>query len=157
MTGASCRSSGKKSSGRLARISNARASPFPFSRRTISSPRRKISTSLLLSRNSFGKRTARPEHPRCRHADISLGSAASHLAQEALERADLFLLPRKIVRDLLVEMRRAGVELVRGGVLADEVRDLVHLRHPAIGLGWHHRAAAVEPGEHLRLAAFELG
>src|SRR5579871_7057817 len=56
--GVSGRPSGKKSSGRLARISNARASPFPFSRNTISSPRRKISTSLLLRRNSFGSRTA---------------------------------------------------------------------------------------------------
>src|ERR1700719_4220640 len=56
--GVSCRPSGKKSSGRLARISNALANPFPFSRNTISSPRRKISTSLLFSRNSFGNRTA---------------------------------------------------------------------------------------------------
>src|SRR5258708_2867682 len=56
--GVSCRPSGKKSSGRLARISKARASPFPFSRNTISSPRRKISTSLPFSRNSFGSRTA---------------------------------------------------------------------------------------------------
>src|SRR6202040_292252 len=52
--GVSRRPSGKKSSGRLARISKARANPFPFSRNTISSPRRKISTSLPLSRNPFG-------------------------------------------------------------------------------------------------------
>src|ERR1700730_16576387 len=56
--GASWRPSGKKSAARLARISNALANPFPFSRNTISSPRRKISTSLLFSRNSFGNRTA---------------------------------------------------------------------------------------------------
>src|ERR1700738_1108593 len=56
--GASWRPSGKKSAGRLARISNARPNPFAFSRNTISSPRRKISTSVLFSRNSFGNRTA---------------------------------------------------------------------------------------------------
>src|SRR5438045_922631 len=32
--------------------------PLVFSRKTISSPRRKISTSLLFSRNAFGRRTA---------------------------------------------------------------------------------------------------
>src|ERR1700747_2750938 len=47
-----------KSSGSPASRSKARAR-FPlFSRSTSSSPRRKISTSLLLSRNCLGKRTA---------------------------------------------------------------------------------------------------
>ena len=47
--GMSRRSFGQTSSGRSARISNARANPFPFSRRTISSPRR---TSLHFNRTS---------------------------------------------------------------------------------------------------------
>src|SRR5208337_594340 len=47
-----------RSSGKPASRSNARTMVPSFSRRTISSPRRKISTSLLFSRNCFGSRTA---------------------------------------------------------------------------------------------------
>src|SRR6266568_1949166 len=47
-----------KSSGRPASNSNARTIVPLFSRSTISSPRRKISTSLLFSRNCFGNRNA---------------------------------------------------------------------------------------------------
>src|SRR5260370_3366539 len=47
-----------KSSGRPASKSNARTIVPLFSRSTISSPRRKISTSLLFSRNCFGSRNA---------------------------------------------------------------------------------------------------
>ena len=47
-----------RSSGKAASRWNARAMIPGFSRRTISSPRREISTSLLFRRNCFGKRTA---------------------------------------------------------------------------------------------------
>src|SRR5215469_2417865 len=47
-----------KSSGKPASRSKARTMVPSFSRRTISSPRRKISTSLLSRRNCFGNRTA---------------------------------------------------------------------------------------------------
>src|SRR6266849_5388971 len=47
-----------KSSGNAASRSNARAIVPLRSRRTISSPRREISTSLLFTRNAFGSRTA---------------------------------------------------------------------------------------------------
>src|ERR1700693_181224 len=47
-----------KSSGRSASRSNATTMVPSFSRKTISSPRRKISTSSLFNRNCFGSRTA---------------------------------------------------------------------------------------------------
>src|SRR5437016_1345182 len=47
-----------KSAGNAASRSNARAITPWRSRRTISSPRREISTSLLFTRNAFGSRTA---------------------------------------------------------------------------------------------------
>src|SRR6201987_2725048 len=47
-----------RSSGKLASRSNARTMVPFFSRSTISSPRRKISTSLLFNRNCLGSRTA---------------------------------------------------------------------------------------------------
>src|ERR1700722_5267851 len=46
------------SAGNSARKSRARTIPPAFSRNTISSPRRKISTSELLTRNFFGSLTA---------------------------------------------------------------------------------------------------
>src|SRR6266481_3732632 len=59
------RSARVKSAGNAASRSNARAIVPVRSLSTISSPRREISTSLLLTRNAFGKRTApRLEHLR---------------------------------------------------------------------------------------------
>src|SRR5438105_2160388 len=52
------RSPRSKSSGRFARISKTRSIGLCFSFRTSSSPRRKISSSLLFTRNSFGSLTA---------------------------------------------------------------------------------------------------
>src|SRR5271156_1805637 len=52
------RSATVRSFGKLASNSNARSIVPFFSRRTISSPRRKISTSSLFRRNCFGSRTA---------------------------------------------------------------------------------------------------
>ena len=51
-----------------------------------------------------------------------------------------------------------GVEhLLRRDVLADVVRDLLHLADEAIGLGVHRRDRALQPGQQRRLAALELG
>src|SRR5207253_11199807 len=49
---------GNMSAGNLASKSSTRTIPPAFSRNTISSPRRKISTSELLTRNFFGNLTA---------------------------------------------------------------------------------------------------
>src|ERR1700730_5361756 len=49
---------GNMSAGKLASSSKARFKVLLFSRSTISSPRRLISSSLLLTRNFFGNRTA---------------------------------------------------------------------------------------------------
>src|SRR5580693_5849856 len=49
---------GNMSAGNLASKSSTRTIPPAFSRNTISSPRRKISTSELLTRNFFGSLTA---------------------------------------------------------------------------------------------------
>src|SRR5690349_12636453 len=52
------RSTASTSMGRSARSQKARSKPLVFSRSTTSSPRRKISTSSLWKRNSFGNLTA---------------------------------------------------------------------------------------------------
>src|SRR5262249_24029772 len=54
------------------------------------------------------------------------------LVQECLERRHRGLVGREIVRDLLVEMRRADVKLVRRRIFSHEVGDLVHFRDPAV-------------------------
>src|SRR3954463_16245951 len=87
----------------------------------------------------------------------SSAPSSAALAHERFERGDLRLVAVEILRDLLVEMRGAGIELVCGGILTDEIGDLVHLRDPAIGLGRHEREVALEPRQHLRLAARQLG
>src|SRR4029077_18839934 len=87
----------------------------------------------------------------------SSATASGALAHERFERGDLRLVAFEILRDLLVEMRGAEIELVRGRILTDEIGDLVHLRDPAIGLGRHQREVALEPRQHLRLAALQLG
>src|SRR5262245_60831715 len=79
------------------------------------------------------------------------------LAQKRLQRGDLLPASLEVVRDLLVEMRRARIELVRRGVLADEIGDLVHFRDPAIGLRRHDRELPFQPTQHLRLARGEFG
>ena len=91
--------------------------------------------------------------PAHRHAALpTLRAPLRALVQERLERGDLLLVALEIARDLLVEMRGADIELVAGRILADEIGDLVHLGDPAIGLRRHERQAALEPGQHLRLA-----
>src|SRR3954462_12292797 len=75
----------------------------------------------------------------------SSAPASGALAHERFERGDLRLVAVEILRDLLIEMRGAGIELVRGRILTDEIGDLVHLRDPAIGLRRHEREVALEP------------
>src|SRR5215471_13700376 len=77
--------------------------------------------------------------------------------EERLERRHRGLVGREILRDLLVEMRGADVELVRRRIFSHEVGDLVHFRDPSVGLWRHLRQAALEPRQHLRLAALQLG
>src|ERR1700719_4182551 len=86
----------------------------------------------------------------------SVPSAPFLLAQECFERGHRFLVGCEVACDLLVEMRRPDIELVRGSILADKVGDLMHLRHPSIRLRRHLRQIALEPGQHLRLAAVKL-
>ena len=54
-------------------------------------------------------------------------------------------------------MGGAEIKLVGGRIACDEVCDLMHFGHPAIGFRRHQRQIALEPGQHLRLAALQLG
>src|SRR5262245_7825892 len=115
----------------------------------------RLNTRSSLGRPTRGQYRAKPRnYPTAAagdfaHPTISIRNA---LVQERVQRRHLLLIAFEVAGNLLVEMRGADIELVAGGVLADEVGDLVHLGDPAIGLGRHEREAALEPGQHLRLA-----
>src|SRR4051794_18664436 len=78
-------------------------------------------------------------------ASLRCSSGLRALVEERLQGRDRLLVAVEVARDLLVEVRRAGIELVPGWILADEVRDLVHLGDPAIGLRRHDRQRALQP------------
>src|SRR5215831_18781447 len=59
--------------------------------------------------------------------------------EECLERRHRGLVGREIVRDLLVKMRGADVELVRRRIFSHEIGDLVHFCDPTVGLRRHLR------------------
>src|SRR5262249_10195456 len=103
-------------------------------------------------------------HPRARGAAMLLSMRATRsgafdrlacraFAEKRLERRDILLVALEIARDLLIKMRGAEIKLVRGRILADEIGDLVHFRNPTVGFRRHLRQAALEPGQHLRLAS----
>src|SRR5262249_54750720 len=54
--------------------------------------------------------------------------------EERLERRHRGLVGREILRDLLVEMCGADVELVRRRIFSHEIADLVHFCDPTVGL-----------------------
>src|SRR5260370_24248215 len=59
--------------------------------------------------------------------------------------------------EVAVEARDRGVDVVRRRVLFEEIRDLLYLGDPAVGLVVHPRDALPKASEHLRLALGQLG
>src|SRR6266478_1129959 len=60
-------------------------------------------------------------------------------------------------REEIVEQGNRSVDVAGRRVRFEEVRDLLHLGNPAIGLVVHPRNVAAHPREHLRLAVRQFG